>query len=250
MLSLQQSATSPSHRLSTPPSWLTSLDTDFNLTYVPKRGDTASEGVWNDLWSALALAVVDVDTIATRVGRLDGSLTPLPVPNSGTQMPLVAQFPFISRVLSSLDNEAARVQLAKRAQLPELGSAGDTKIEGGAHAGVDVEAVLVGRIQQLTHLARSTYGESVVEMWTKACAMDEGDAFLHDYGQLLLGSAGFCLPIVKTTNRRSNLTITSTHSTTSSTPLVAISLLCQSVLVLRPSLAASSSVTSSACTRR
>ena len=51
----------------------------------------------NDLWSALALAVVDVDTIATRVGRLDGSLTPLPVPNSGTQMPLVAQFPFSSR---------------------------------------------------------------------------------------------------------------------------------------------------------
>ena len=51
----------------------------------------------NDLWSALALAVVDVDTIAMRVGRLDGSLTPLPVPNSGTQMPLVAQFPFSSR---------------------------------------------------------------------------------------------------------------------------------------------------------
>lgn len=93
-------------------------------------------------------------------------------------------------MLSSLDNEAARVQLAKRAQLPSSaeGYAEDEEVEGGVDAGVDAGAVLAGRIQQLTHLARSTYGESVVETWTKACATDGGDAFLHDYGQLLQGS--------------------------------------------------------------
>ena len=162
--SLYEPATS--HLTASPP-WLASLDTDFNLTYMPGRGDIASEGVWyvrsgcivrvrmqgadvgageggcevagpaisttgttnatsatsaisatsatsatsaiitisttvtiaprSGLWSSLAIAVVDVDNVATRVGRLDGSLAPLPVPNSGTQGPLVAQFPFSSR---------------------------------------------------------------------------------------------------------------------------------------------------------
>ena len=48
--------------------------------------------------------------------------------------------------------------------------------------------MLSGRIQQLSHLAASTYGEGVVDMWTKACAMDGGDAFLHDYVRSRIGT--------------------------------------------------------------
>ena len=65
-------------------------------------------------------------------------------------------------MLAALDNEETRLQLAKRAQQP-IAFVSGSENEGLGSEGDDAGALL-GRIQQLSHLAASTYGDAVPKL--------------------------------------------------------------------------------------